>query len=145
MKVEIETEFGIIISERTVRLRLHKVGFKGRVARKQPHIDKANHAKTIQYAKTYRNKPLGFWDQVLWTDESKFNLFGSDSKLMVWRTPSEALDSKCSVPTVKHGGGNAKCWGCMSPSGLGNLVFIDENITGQVHRDIFTKKFIRFY
>ena len=35
MKAVIETEFGIIISEQTVRRRLHEVGFKGRVVRKE--------------------------------------------------------------------------------------------------------------
>jgi transposase len=136
VKAEIETELGMIISEQTVRRRLHEAGFKGRVARKKPYVDKANRTKRIQYAKTYREKPLGFWDQVLWTDESKFNLFGSDGKVMVWRTRSEALDPKCTVPTVKHGGGNVKCWGCMSSSGLGNFVFIDGNMTGEVYRSI---------
>ena len=27
-------------------------------------------------------KPLGFWETVVWSDESKFNLFGSDGKVM---------------------------------------------------------------
>ena len=35
VKVVIATEFGIIISEQTVRRRLHEAGFKGRVARKK--------------------------------------------------------------------------------------------------------------
>ena len=35
VKAVIETEFGIIISEQTVRCRLHEAGFKGRVARKE--------------------------------------------------------------------------------------------------------------
>ena len=43
------------------------------------------------------------------------------------------------VPTVKHRGRSVKCWGCMSPSALGNLVFIDENMTGQVYRDSLQK------
>ena len=114
VKVEIETEFGIIISEQTVRRRLHEAEFKGRVARKKPYVDKANRVKRIQYAKKYREQLLCSWDQVLWTDESKFNLFGSDGKVMAWRTPKEAFDPRRTVPTVKHGGGNVKCWGCIS-------------------------------
>jgi predicted subunit of tRNA(5-methylaminomethyl-2-thiouridylate) methyltransferase len=37
VKVEIETELRVIISEQTVRHRLHEAGFKGRVARKKPY------------------------------------------------------------------------------------------------------------
>ena len=70
MKAENETELGIIISEETIPCGFHEVGFKGRVARTKPHVDKANSAKPIQYAKTYRDKSLGFWDPALWIDES---------------------------------------------------------------------------
>ena len=142
MKTEIETELGMIISEQTVRLRLHEASFKCSVAGKKPHVDKANRAKRIQYAKRCRDKPLGFWDQVLWIDKSKFNLFESDGKLMVWRITSEALDSKCTFPVIKHGEGNVKCWHCMSSLGIENLVFIDQHMAEQVYRDILQKIYL---
>ena len=66
VKAVIEIKFGIIISEQTVRRRLHEAGFKGRVARKKkPYVNKTNRMKSIQYAKKYREQPLCFWDQVL--------------------------------------------------------------------------------
>ena len=55
---------------------------------------------------------------------------------MVWRTSNENFDPKCTVPTVKHGGGNVKYWGCFSLSGVGNLIFIDGNMTAELYRDI---------
>ena len=58
---------------------------------------------------------------------------------MVWRTPQEAFDSRCTVPTVKYGGGNVKCWGSFSSSDVGNLVFIDGNMTEEVYRDILQR------
>ena len=59
---------------------------------------------------------------------------------MVWRTPKEELHPKCTVPTVKYRGGNVKCWDCFSSCGVGNLVFIDESMAGEVYRDILQKK-----
>ena len=106
---------------------------------KKPYIDKTNRMKRIQYAKKYREQSLCFWGQVLWTDESKFNLFESDGRDMVWRTPQEAFDPRCMVPTVKHGEGNVKCLGSFSSSGVENLVFIDENVIGEVYRDILQR------
>ena len=88
-------------------------------------------------------KPSGFWDNVLWSNESKFKSFGSDGKVMVWRMPKEEFDPKCTVPTVKHTGGNVKCWDCFSTAGVAILVFIDGNMTGNMYRDIFLKEFIR--
>ena len=139
VKIDIESELGITISQQTVRRRLHEIGLKGRVTPKKPYVNKVNRGKRLEYAKTYREKPLGYWNNVLWTDESKFNLFGSDGKVMVWRTPKEELDPKCTVSIVKYGGGNVKCWGCFSSCGVGNLVFIDENMTGEVYCDILQK------
>ena len=139
VKIVIESELGITISQQTVRRRLHEIGLKGRITRKKPYVNKINRGKRLEYAKAYREKPLSYWDNVLWTDESKFNLFGSDGKVMVWRTPKEELDPKCTVPTVKYGGGNVKCWGCFSLYDVGNLVFINGNMTGEVYRDILQK------
>ncbi|GBO27609.1 Transposable element Tc1 transposase [Araneus ventricosus] len=71
------------------------------------------------------NKPETYWNNVLFADESKFNIFGSDGRIMVWRRRNEELNPKNLVGTVKYGGGGVLVWGCMSASKLGNLVFID--------------------
>ena len=139
VKIDIESELGITISEQTVRRRLHEIGLKGPLTPKKSYVNKVNRGTSLQYATTYREKPLSYWDNVLWIDESKFNLFGSDGKVMVWQTPKEDLHPKCTVPTLKYGGGNVKCWGCFSSCGVGNLVFIDGNITGEVYCDILQK------
>ena len=139
MKIDIESELGITISEQTARRRLHEIGLKGRVTRKKQYVNKVNRGKRLEYAKTYREKPLGYWDNVLWTDESKFNLLESDGKVIVWRTPKEELGPKCIVLTVKCGGGNVKCSGCFSSCDVKNLVFIDGNMTGEVYRGILQK------
>ncbi|CAF1538257.1 unnamed protein product [Adineta ricciae] len=143
VKAELKTSLNIAISESTIRRRLHEIGLHGRVARKKPYVNKVNRGKRLEYARTYREQPLGYWDNVIWSDESKFNLFGSDGKVMVWRTTKEELDPKCMVPTVKHGGGNVKCWGCFSSCGVGNLVFIDGNMTGEMYRDILDKNLLQ--
>ena len=55
---------------------------------------------------------------------------------MVWRTTKEEMEPKCTVPTVKHGGGSVMCWGCMFSAGIGKLAFIDGNMTGEMYRRI---------
>ena len=51
-------------------------------------------------------KHMDYWNHVLWSDEMKINLFGSDGFKYVWRQPGEEFKDKCVMPTVKHGGGN---------------------------------------
>ncbi|GBM97259.1 Transposable element Tcb1 transposase [Araneus ventricosus] len=69
--------------------------------------------------------PLEFWNSVLFVDESKYNVFGSDGKQMVRRKPNSELEMKILTPSVKHGGGSQMVLGCMSAVGVGNLHFID--------------------
>ena len=109
VKAELENELKVIISESTVHRRLHEVGLYGRVARKKLYVNKINRCKHLEYAKNYREKPLDFWNKVLWSDESKFKLFRSDRKVVLWRSPKEEFGPECTIPTVKHGGGNVKC------------------------------------
>jgi hypothetical protein len=35
------------------------------------------------------------------------------------------LDPKNVIPTVKHGGGHAMVWGCMSYAGVGELAIVE--------------------
>ena len=142
VKAELENELKVILSESTVRRRLHEVGLYGRVTRKKPYINKINRRKRLEYAKTYREKSLDFWNKVLWSDESKFNLLGSDGKVVVWRSPKE-FGSECIIPTVKHGCGNVKCWACFSSSGVGSLIFIDGNMTGESYGEILENNLLK--
>ncbi|GBO09148.1 hypothetical protein AVEN_241107-1 [Araneus ventricosus] len=52
-------------------------------------------------------------------DESKFNIFGSKGRIMVWRRKNEELNPKNLDGIIKYGGGGVLVWGCMSASGLG--------------------------
>ena len=142
-KAELESELKVIISESTIRRRLHEVGLYRRVARKKPHVNKINRRKRLEYAKNYREEPFGFWNRVLWSDESKFNLFESDGKVVVWRSPKEEFGPECTIPTVKHGDGNVKCWACFSSSGVGSLIFIDGNMMSESYREILENNLLK--
>ncbi len=50
--------------------------------------------------------PSQFWNNVLWTDETKINLYQSDGKRRVWRRKGTAHDPKHTISSVKHGGGS---------------------------------------
>jgi hypothetical protein len=79
----------------------------------------------LEFARAYVNKPIDFWKTVLFTDESKFNIFGFDGPQYVWRKPKKELNQKNVLPTVRHGGGNAMVWGCMGYAGVGELAIVE--------------------
>ncbi len=61
-----------------------------------------------QFAEDKQTKVMDYWNHVLWSDETKINLFGSDGVKRVWRQPDEEYKDKC------HGLGLHECcrhWG----------------------------------
>lgn len=90
-----------------------------------PLITDKNKKVRLNYAKAHKNKDFSFWKDVLFTDESKYNIFGSDGRPYVWRKSNEELLSKHIKPSVKHGGGSVMVWGSFSAAGPGSLHFIE--------------------
>lgn len=123
----------------TIRRVLRKNGLNGRIARKKPYLSKKNITLRKKFAKDYGSKDFDFWKNVLFTDESKFNIFGSDGRVNVWRKPGQELNLKNLRPTVKHGGGHVMVWGCMSAAGVGNLHFIEGNMDKWMYLNILKK------
>lgn len=120
-----EERLGKKCNPETVRRILRKANFHGRTARNKPLISEKNRRFRKEFAIIHQNKDIEFWKTVLFADESKFNIFGSDGKITVWRKPREELRLRNLRPTVKHGGGHVMVWGCMSHNGVGNLHFIE--------------------
>uniref|UniRef100_A0A3P9M2F9 Tc1-like transposase DDE domain-containing protein n=1 Tax=Oryzias latipes TaxID=8090 RepID=A0A3P9M2F9_ORYLA len=92
-----------------------------------------------------KNMPEIFWKNILWTDETKINLYQNDGKKKVWRRRGEAHDPKHTTSSVKHCGGSLMVWACMAASGTGTLVFIDvvtqhrsSPMNSEVFRDILS-------
>ncbi len=78
-----------------------------------------------QFAENMQTKDMDYWNHVLWSDETKINLFGSDGVKHVSRQPGEEYKDKCVLPTVKHGGWSVVVWGCMSAAGSGEPQLIE--------------------
>ncbi len=95
-----------------------------------------------QFAEDKQTKDMDYWNHVLWSDETKINLFGSDGVKRVWRQPGEEYKDKCVLPTVKHGGGSVMVWGCMSAAGTGELQSIKGTMTANMYCDILKQSMI---
>ena len=81
-------------------------------------------AETV-FVKLHLNKPQDFWNNVLWTDQTKVELFGHNAQQHVWRKPNTAYQHKHLIPTVKHGGGGLMMWACFAATGPGHLAVIE--------------------
>ena len=68
-------------SSRTVRRRLDDAGLYGRVAWKTDR----HKLIRLNWAKEHKNWSVHDWNKVIWSDESKFSLFGSDGRVYIRR------------------------------------------------------------
>lgn len=116
---------GVNVSCNTITRALRRNGLKAYRPRKTPLLKKRHLKARLKYAKDHLHKDFSYWKRVVWSDETKVELFGHRSAAYVWRKKGEAHNPKVTVPTVKHGGGNIMLWGCFSASGTGNLVKIE--------------------
>ena len=96
----------------TISAALHQSHLYGRVARRKPLLSKRQMTAYLEFKRHLRNK-------ILWSDETKIELFGLNAKHHIWRKPG-------TIPSVKHGGGSIMLWGCFSVAGTGRLTIQDQ-------------------
>lgn len=128
LTVQVEKHLGKSVCAETVRLVLRKNGYNSRVARIKPYISPKNQKLRMEFAQRFQGMKFDFWKNVIFADESKYNVFGSDGKIRVWRKKNEELKAINVRASVKHGGGSIMVWGCMAASGVGKLQILDGNM-----------------
>lgn len=134
------------ISADTVRRRLSDAGLKCFRSAKKPFISEKNREARIKFAKNHKDWIIQQWNRVLWSDESKFNLKGSDGAKTVRRPIGKHLNPRYTIGTVKHGGGKGlMVWGCFSGfAGLGPLNRINGIMDQFVYRDILEQQMLPY-
>lgn len=73
----------------TVRRALCSVGLNGRLRRSKPFLSVAHIRKRSAWARQFGDWSEKDWQKVIFSDESKFNLFGPDGKQYCRRRPGE--------------------------------------------------------
>ena len=105
----------------TIRRALTGIGLPGRRPRKKPLLTKIHQRKRYQWAMLHRDWTTTQWRQVCFSDEAKFNLFGSDGARWCRRGVGEEFHSRNVQKQVKYGGGHVMVWGCITAKGFGRL------------------------
>jgi hypothetical protein len=117
--VKMLEETGTKISISTVKRVLHRHNLKGLSARKEPLLQNCHKKYRLQFATAHGDEDRTFGRNILWSDETKIELFGHNDHHYVWR--KKACKPKDTIPTVKHGGGSIMLWGCVAAGGTGAL------------------------
>ncbi|MGH0145253.1 UNVERIFIED_CONTAM: hypothetical protein FKN15_004921 [Acipenser sinensis] len=133
-----------MVHQSTISRALHNTGLYGRVARKKPLLKKYHLKARLEFARKHESDPAAMWEKVLWSDETKIELFGQNSKRYVWRKPNTTHASRHTIPTVKYGGGSIMLWGCFSSAaGTRHLVKIEGRMDGAKYREILQENLLQ--
>ncbi len=99
---------------------------------------------TLFYQQTHKKsliksfyRTIKFWQSVLWSDETKLDLFGPMDQGYVRHKKGKAYVNN-TIP-VKHGGGSVLLWGCFAAAGTGIMdslkyqAILKKNVMPAVH------------
>lgn len=126
-------------SVRTIQKRLQAAGLHGRRPVKKPFVSEKNKKARIAWAKEHLTWTRQQWNSIIWSDESKYLMFGTDGISWVRRPTGTRFSPRYQMPTVKHGGGSVMVWGCFSSLGTGPLVRIEGIMDRHVYKEILEK------
>ena len=79
--------------------------------------------------------PMRQWRRVLFTDESKFTLYRTDGRRLVYRRRGERFADACVVERDRFGGGSVMVWGGIAHGIKSQLIIVAGNMTALRYRD----------
>lgn len=138
---QLMVDSGLNCSVHTVRRRLVTGGLNARIPRKKPLLNAVQRQKRVRWAKDHLNWSREKWKKVLWSDESKISIFGSDGLRYVRRRIGEELLPECLTPTMKHPV-SVMIWGCMAATGVGRLYVCNGIVNGAKYIEILKAKML---
>ena len=115
---------GCSVTKWTISNELLRNGLESRRPKKTPLLLKRYRDARLKFVRRHKEKENSFWERVLWTDETKIELFGHNYRNHVERKDGEAYSPKNTAPTIKFGGGRIMIWECLSAKGVGKISVI---------------------
>ncbi len=82
---EVESQTGMTISRDTIRRTLQRNGMHGCRPRKKPLLKPRHKKARLEFARAHADKDEDYWDSILWSDETKINVFGTDGYISCYK------------------------------------------------------------
>ena len=139
---DLKRQFFPDLSYCTIRRKLAEMGLHGRRRCKKFMLTKIHIQKRRKWAAAHREWSTAKWKKVIFSDESKFTIFGSDGTQYCRRGVGEEFRPQNIDPRVKYGGGKVMVWGCITPVGFGRLYRIKGNMNAEMYCEILEEALI---
>jgi len=131
------------VSISTVKRMLRSQGLFGRVAAKKPLISEKNRRKRLAWCKSYLSLDAEMWRKIVFSDESKVELFSSRRRF-VRRRIGQRFEKQFVCRTVKGGGFSLMVWGCIKGDGSKMLYRCPRILNSDSYQNILSAALIPF-
>jgi transposase len=136
-------EHNINVSRKTIARAFNRHGFVSRIKKKKPKLTEKHKKARLDWAKKHESWTAEEWSQVVWSDESKFNVLNSDGKEYFWTDHPEILTENSITHTLKFGGGGVNVWSCITWQGFGFSCKIDETLDAELYSNILKEELMQ--
>lgn len=123
------------ISAQTVRNRLREANLRACRPYRGMDLTPARRLSRRAWVNTHVRWPLARWRGVMFSDESRFRLHGSDGRQRVWRRVGERYADAAVGRRLQQGGGGVMVWAGISHGHRTQLHFFDGNLNAARYRD----------
>ena len=115
------------ITDQTVHNRLRQSGLCSRHPLKGMELKRLHQIARLQWARARLRWSRHTWQNILFSDESKFNLKFSDGRVRIYRRRRERFADGCVKETDRFGDGGVNEWGGISHVGKTNFKIVVGN------------------
>ncbi|KAG0761216.1 hypothetical protein G6F22_018932 [Rhizopus arrhizus] len=90
------------------------MGFQARIKKHKPFLKAIHMKKRLAWANAHKDWTKDDWRRMVFSDETKVNVWGSDGVKYYWKRVDDKLRFHHLDLTVKGGGGSVMMWGCIT-------------------------------
>ena len=123
------------VSALTVTRRLRQSGVRAYRPFRGVTLTRDHRRRRLQWARQFQGWRQRDWQRILFTDESRFQIFRADGRVRVYRRRGERSAECCVQETVPFGGGSVMVWAGICGQERTDLVVIDQNLNAQRYID----------
>ena len=92
------------LTNRTVCRTLKSMGFEAKKKIKKPFLTNRHKEARYEWAKEHEFRTVEDWRRVIFSDETKITIWGSDGCKYYWSLADQPIQDHHVIATVKHGG-----------------------------------------
>ncbi|KAG1034926.1 hypothetical protein G6F43_013326 [Rhizopus delemar] len=107
-------DIGCVIGYSACLILLKSMGFHARIKKHKPFLKAIHMKKRLAWANAHKDWTKDDWRRMVFSDETKVNVWGSDGVKYYWKRPDDKLRFHHLDLAVKGGGGSVMVWGCIT-------------------------------